>query len=148
MLANTYANLTIDGHSILLAQTDILHIELASNIRPHTQESGSSGLGTVEYGHTVWPVYTLDAALSPLNTIPEQRRLVACINHTEQQLALACDTVTTLQVDTESIIEELPDIMRAQNSPIEELLYNNGNLHFISSAGALMSTVMPPEEQE
>lgn len=148
MLVNTYAHLTIDGHSILLAQTDILHIELASNMRPPTQEDSSFVLGTVEYEQTDWPVYTLDAALSPLNTIPAQRRLVACLNHTGQQLALACDTVTTLQIDADAIIEELPEIMRGQHSPVEALLYSNGNLHFISSAGALMGMVMHREAQE
>lgn len=142
MSSVAYANLTIDGQSLLLPQIDLLHIELVTNIQPHSGKSGDEGSGFVEFDEQQWPVFTLSHDLLPLDTLPEQRRLVACIQNGNQPFALACDTVTTLQFSPGAIFEELPEVMRNEKAPIQALLYNQGMLHFLTNADAL-SRLLP-----
>ncbi len=141
-----YAKLTIDEQSLLLPQDRLLHIELASNIQANISR-GNITLGFVEFDEHEWPVITLDNNLMPLTSLPEQRRLVACIDGTEQPLALACDTITTLPITAESIFEPLPEIMRHEKSPIEALLHSQGILHFLLNTDALIR-LLPHRETE
>lgn len=148
MSLNTYANLMFDGQSILLPQSELLHTEPAGSIRPHVQETADSSLGFVDYDQSHWPVYSLSAALSPHDKLPQQRQLVAFISSGENQLGLACDAATTLQVERDSIFEELPEIMRIQNSPVRALLFASGNMHYVSSAKGLINYLLSKEDQE
>jgi len=140
MTAIAYANLTIDGQSLLLPQTDVHHIALAGNICPQ-----EGGLGFVEHAGLEWSVHALDRELMPIGSLPESRRLVACITTGEQSLALACDMLTTVRFESESIIDDLPKMMRLFSSPIQSLLYADGALHFVSGAGPLIAYLLSKE---
>lgn len=142
-----YANLTIDGQSLLLPQNDLLHIELASNIQPHTENGNGSGLGFVEFDQRQWPVFTLDHDLKSLDTLPERRRLVACIRSAAQPFALACDKVSTLPITSDAIFDALPEIMQHERNPIQALLYHHETLHFLINTNTL-SRCLPQGEIE
>jgi hypothetical protein len=144
MTAIAYANLTIDGQSLLLPQTDVHHIALAGNIRQ--QEGGDGSLGFVEHAGLEWPVHALDRGLLPIGSLPESSRLVACITTGEQSLALACDMLTTVRFESESIIDDLPEMMRLYSSPIQSLLYTDGALRYLSGAGPLIAYLLSKEK--
>jgi hypothetical protein len=116
------------------------HIALTGNIRPQ-----EGGLGFVEHAGLEWSVHALDRELLPLGSLPESRRLVACISKGDQNLALACDMLTSVRVESESIIDELPKMMRLVRSPIQSLLYADGALHYVSGAGALIAYLLSKE---
>lgn len=147
MSHTAYANLKIDRLSLLLPQTDLLHSELVSKIQP--PDSDRPGLGCIEYDQHLWPVYTVNERLSPLDSLPEQRRLaVFILPGTDRRLALACDSLTTLSPADGDIFEELPGIMHTRHSPIKALLYSDGNLHCISSAAELGDLLLDGEERK
>lgn len=141
-----FANLTIDGQSLLLPQSDVRHIELIDNILSHEQDNSGTGLGVVEHDHRHWPVFSLNRELSPLVKLPEQRRLVACIAADQHYLALACDMVTTIQFDSEYIFDALPEMMRIKESPIQALLYADETLHYISGGKPLIDFLLNGED--
>lgn len=140
-----FAKLTIDGQSLLLPQADVRHIELLGNIQSDGEDVSGTVLGLIEHDHRQWPVFCLDMELSPLVKLPEARRLVACIATEQHYLALACDMVNTVQFESEYIFEELPDMMRIQESPIQALLYADDTLHYISGAKPLIDFLLSEE---
>lgn len=142
MTALAYANLTIDGQSLLLPQSDVHHIALAGNIR---RQEGAGRLGFVEHAGLEWPVHALNRELLPIASLPESRRLVACITKGERNLALACDMLTSVRFESESIIDDLPTMMRLYGSPIQSLLYTDGALHYVSGAGPLIAYLLGKE---
>ena len=53
--------------------------------------------------------------------------------------------VNTVQFESEYIFEELPEVMRIQDSPIRALLYADDTLHYISGAKPLIGLLLSEE---
>ncbi len=138
-----FANLLIDGQSLLLPRSDVRHIELVEKLQPPGPgEGGATILGTLDHEQRQWPVYTLDSALLPMQTLPLERRFIACLGPKGRVMALACESVSRFQLQGDFLLDELPLMMKTARTPLQSLLYNEGRLHYVTSAEALVGYLL------
>lgn len=106
----TYANLTIDGQALLLPQSELIHLESISNIKPRPDGAVDSTVGFINYDNGCQPVYVINSYFSLLETIPEQRQFVACMDSGDNQLCITCDEATTIRNESEYTFEDMPEL--------------------------------------
>ena len=140
-----YANMIIDGQSVLIPQKDVRHIELVDNIE--SQESDDHGhiLGEIDHQKLRWPVYALNSELAFADGLPEHCRFVVCISSEGKMMGLACDMVSNMELDAEFVPKDLPQMMQAQNSPIHALLYRDKQIHCVSDSKSLTDYLLRME---
>ncbi len=129
-----FTSVNIDSLSLLFPQDDVQKVEPINDIP--TDEIGLTA-GMNEYQKQRL-IHVINSELAHIDESPEKRQFVAYFETERQSLGLACDSVTSVQFESNYMLVKLPEIMRLPNSPIQALLYADGDLHYVSAAEPLV----------
>jgi hypothetical protein len=128
--------LGLDGCALLLAQTEVLALESALDVRPATGQQRNV-TGTLLLGGQTCSVYSLDRDLNCLAKLPQQHRICAVLNHAQGPYALSCSEVRMVE-RAALALHPLPHAFTARSGPLRELVVMDGRLLLGTSASALL----------
>jgi len=123
-LNTSVALLKIGGLSLLLPQSEISSLELATDI--DTAAPALHSAGWIVYTQKRWPVYCLTHELGLMEVAPAERRACAILAMGAGYLGIMCDDMM-IQKNFVAQQYELPLAMRLPNTPILYLVdYEQG----------------------
>jgi hypothetical protein len=128
--------LGLDACALLVAQTEVLALESALDIRPPTgQQRNVTGL--LPFGTQTCSVYSLDRDLNCLTTLPRQHRICAVLQHAQGPFALSCSEVRMVERSAVAL-HPLPPAFTTRSGPLRELAVLGGRLLLGTNAAALL----------
>lgn len=142
MNTNTYTSIVIDGQSLLLPQVEVRDVLPINDLRSNPATPGSP---LVELRSQLYPVHIIDGTLAPLRLVPEQRQFIVCFVTGQRLFGLACDATLPVELGSDHLFEELPEMMRLPGSPIQALLYIDKHLHYVTAADSLIDFIASQE---
>lgn len=127
--------LYFDGIILAFPQNQILSIENLEQIQIDSSQAKINSTGTLIFGESDLPVYTLDKNLNLEQHITENNSLCIVINHPakKESFALTCDSVKQNVNKENSVINPIPPLMYNPDSPLSGLLNMDDSLVLICS---------------
>lgn len=143
---NQMALLEIDNVILGFPQSHILAIESLSNVNTLATTEKSSG--TVSYGTSEIPVYTLNNDLTLMDESATNNRFCIAIKHRDENesFAVMCDAVNQYTTEDNTDIRTLPPLMQNPDSPVIGLVKKDDTLIFISTAESMRSYIYSQEQ--
>jgi len=132
-----YVLLVFDGRYLFVPQDEVLSIEIIADVFMTDDEMGPIGWFS---GHGLEsPVFCLANDLSLLSKVPSGREYFVLLKDEEQPLGITCDEVENVNFKQEHLHpQDLPDVMKTQNSPIRQLLVYQDQVACVCSGMALV----------
>jgi hypothetical protein len=129
--------LGLDTCSLLLAQTEVLALESALDIRPTTGQQRNV-TGSLPLAGQTCSVYSLDRDLNCLTMLPRQHRICAVLQHPQGPYAVSCSEVRMIERSAFTV-HPLPRAFTALSGPVRELVVMDGRLLLGTNAAALLA---------
>lgn len=124
--APLYAVLTFDGLNLMVRQAEVRTLEPASAVDwPQAEETNLVGRIDMETGR--WPVFCLAAGLTPLASVPPNRRVCILLSDGKRGFGLLCDQVKTVEAGRLNIVP-MPACMKSSASPLVGMALDGGDL--------------------
>ncbi len=139
LLTRQLTMMMFDGVRLAVPLSAAMTIERSAHIQPG--DTAGQALGAITAHNQSYPVYALSHRLEVLPTLPEQRAFCVCLEDesTAQRLAIACDSVTPLRLDSATVIQPLPTCMQYTGTPLRGLCTVAQQLVLVSTADALVA---------
>jgi len=137
--------MTFDGVRLAVPLRDATTIERTAQLQPEI--TAGHAIGCILSRQQRYPVYALSRRLEVLPALPKQRLLCVCLgsDSSTPHLAIACDSVTALRLDSATAIQPLPACMQYTGTPLWGLCRVAQQLVLVSSADALATYLLNRE---
>ena len=126
-----HALLTIGQRMLLLPQREVRTLESVLDIR--TGHPPVHGVGWLSFEHQDWPVYGIDAALTPLTAVPASQRICVLLTLRSGYFGLLCSDVTTVAGSAVEL-QPVPQAMAKPQTPLCALALFDNRVGLVSSA--------------
>jgi hypothetical protein len=86
-----------------------------------------------------WRVFALSNSFELLPEVPGERRFCVCFGDGQgpRSFALACDQITSVDLDEDKHFQRLPECMQHPLSPIRELRIEHNELIYLSDTASM-----------
>lgn len=146
--ASPLALLAFDDTWLVLPLTDVATVERTTEMR-YGDGYGRS-IGRLTHAGRRYAVYGFSPRLRLLSELPPQHLFCACLAGPEGQLgvALACNTVTPINLSRDDVLQPLPECMRRTGAPLQHLLKRGQQLMPVTTAAALTAYIASLEKAD
>ena len=145
LLTRQLTMMMFDGVRLAVPLSAAMTIERSVHIQPGVVEG--QALGTITARNQSYPVYAFSRRLELLPALPAQRAFCVCLEDDSQaqRLAIACDSVTPLRLDSATVIQPLPTCMQYTGTPLRGFCSLAQQLLLVSTADALAAYIHSKE---
>lgn len=126
-----------DSMQLLMPQAGIATIEMIDSME--LTDAGTGAVGSLRAGGLEYPVYALDARLDLLTECSAAHKYCVAFNLDDQPaFAIACETVSSLKLQSADEVKPLQACMRNPQSPVDALLLRDDRLMLVSRIQAML----------
>lgn len=127
-----------DSRQLLIPQDGVATIEMIDMMELDTAQPAA--LGCLRAGGLEYPVFALDANFDLLESITPNHKYCVAFNLDDQPaFALACESVSSLNLDGGDEIKPLQACMRNPGNPVDALLLRDDELMLVSRIQSMLS---------
>jgi len=137
--------LSIDKLKLAVPQKDASAVELVSALDVGTE--GEAEVGWLEQNGALWPAYCVDTQLKLQTETPRRRRFCIMFHGGDRFIGLLCDQVRMLQSDDDLELNNMPECLAEEESPLQWIAMLDGEVTAAAKSGALVDYLLKLEAQ-
>lgn len=142
MTVESFAQIKFDGVYLLIPQAQVGTIEISGNIDAEVSMEGA--IGTVKSANNAWPAFALNAEMQQHRERPAHYRFCLCLNLADEAvLAMACEEVLTVSLESSTDLKPIPACMRIPSCPVMHLVLKENQIMMVTDTETMQRYLMP-----